>query len=520
MSTYKPLNRPWTSEDYLAMLRRKWRLIVGLTLLGPIIGYGISRLLPTRYTSTSLILIERQQVPETYVKPVITEDLNARVADLQQQVLSRTRLLPIIDRFGLFKDRAPHASTEELMELMLKAVSLTAVQSIITGGNQVLPGFRVEVTLGDPQKAQQVCHEIVSMFVTENIRQRETSAQGTVSFLQGQLDEAKRKLDEQDARLAAFKRQRMGMLPDEVQTNLNLLTTLNTQLESINQSLNRAQQDKVYSESVLAQQLQAWHATQGPASGDTTNLTPDDLEKHLADLQKQLVSLRAKYTDAHPDVVALQAEIEEITKKINAESQPSEQKASQVSKDSKRVNTPEPPQIQQLRAQVHAATESVATLTHDQERLQEQIKQYQSRLQLSPVVEQEYKEITRDHQTALLFYNELLGKRDQSAMATDMERQAAGERFRVLDPANLPEKPSFPNRPLFAAIGLAAGLALGYGLAYVGEMNSKCLRTKKDVEFYLGTTTLVVIPIMGDGVNRKVRRGTGRKAQVLGIASE
>src|SRR5499427_8017783 len=196
MSTPRPLNRPWTSEDYVAMLRRKWRLIVGLALLGPIIGYGISRLLPTRYTSTSLILIERQQVPETYVKPVITDDLNARVADLQQQVLSRTRLLPIIDRFGLFKDRAPHASTEELMEMMLKAVALTAVKPIIAGGNEVLPGFRVEVTLGDPQKAQQVCHEIVSMFVSENIRQRENSAQGTVSFLQNQLDEAKRKLDE------------------------------------------------------------------------------------------------------------------------------------------------------------------------------------------------------------------------------------------------------------------------------------------------------------------------------------
>src|SRR5499427_8481121 len=270
-----------------------------------------------------------------------------------------------------------------------------------------------------------------------------------------------------DARLAAFKRQRMGMLPDEVQTNLNLLGTLNTQLESVNQSLNRAQQDKIYSESVLAQQLQAWQATQAAASGDAANLTPDDLEKHLADLKKRLVNLRTKYTNAHPDVVALQAEIEEITKRINDESETSEQRASQGSGDSKPVKAPEPPQIQQLRAQVHAATESVESFTHDQQRLQEQIKQYQSRLQLSPAVEQEYKEITRDHQTALLFYNDLLGKRDQSTMATDMERQAAGERFRVLDPANLPQKPSFPDRPLFAAMGLAAGLAVGYGLTYV-----------------------------------------------------
>jgi uncharacterized protein involved in exopolysaccharide biosynthesis len=238
----------------------------------------------------------------------------------------------------------------------------------------------------------------------------------------------------------------------------------------------------------------------------------------LADLKKHLASLRAKYTNAHPDVVALQTEIEEITKKINEKSETSGQKAPQDSGDSKPVNTPEPTQIQQLRAQVHAASESVKSLTHDQDRLQEQIKQYQARLQLSPAVEQEYKEITRDHETALLFYKDLLSKRDQSTMATDMERRTAGENFRVLDPASLPQKPSFPNRLLFAAVGLAAGLVVGVGLAYIVENSPRCLRTKKDVEHYLGATTLVVIPMIGVEPGRRFVRRASRK--VLGIYSE
>jgi capsular exopolysaccharide synthesis family protein len=482
------------------------------------------------------MLIERQRVPDTYVKPVITEELNSRIALIQEEVLSRTRLQPIIERLHLFKEEAPDATMDELIVKMQKAIALTPVKPIARTRDEAFPGFSIDVTLDDPPKAQQVCAEIASMFVEENIRQREGSAQGTASFLQSQLEDAKRKLDEQDGRLAAFKRQHMGSLPDEMQTNLNLLSALNTQLEAVTQAVNRAQQDKAYAESVLAQQIQAWETTKAMKSGSNPGLDSAPLEKRLADLQILLANLETTYTSGHPDVVRIKAEIEDLKKKIQDTAAPSKDKLSDAAETAKipepspsvaaqgeiedpkekvhdagalptqepadstekakAANIPEPPQIQQLRAQAHAYEQAVETGIAEQQRVRDQIKQYQSRLQLSPGVEQEYKEITRDHETALLFYNDLLSKRDQSAMATNMEHRQEGERFRVLDPANLPEKPSFPNKRLFALGGLGIGLALGLALTGIVEGQNKSLRTEHDIEFYLGATPFGLIPLI------------------------
>ncbi|HME01158.1 MAG TPA: GNVR domain-containing protein [Terriglobia bacterium] len=497
--------RPLTGEDYLALLRRKWLLIIVPALLGPAIAYGISLKLHSRYTSESLMLIERQRVPDSYVKPVITEDLNARIADIEEQVLSRTRLQPIVERLGLFREEVGHATMEDLVIALRKAISLTPTKALVTSHDQSVTGFNIEVTLDDPQKAQQVCSEIASMFVEENIRQREGSAEGTANFLQSQLDDAKRKLDEQDARLAAFKRQHIGTLPDEMQSNLSLLTTLNTQLEGATQTLNRAQQDQAYAEAVLAQQVQAWEMTKPIKAGDGVAQDPNTLEKRLTELQNQLADMEARYSKRYPDLVPLRAEIESLKNRIRQQAEgPSKQKPSENAEAAKVL---EPPQIQQLRAQAHGYEQAVQSDRLELEQLKKQIKAYESRLEIGPAVEQEYKEITRDHETALKFYNDLLNKRDESAMATNMEHRQEGERFRVLDPANLPEKPSFPKRPLFALGGFGIGLALGLGLAVAVEMNNKCLRTERDIEFYLRTPAFALIPFIESTKNGKAKGG-------------
>jgi uncharacterized protein involved in exopolysaccharide biosynthesis len=157
-------------------------------------------------------------------------------------------------------------------------------------------------------------------------------------------------------------------------------------------------------------------------------------------------------------------------------------------------STLEPTQIAQLRAQVHTLDSVIAEKAREQEQIKQQIRVYQERVQSSPAVEQEFKELTRGYQTALDSYNDLQKKRDASAMAADLERKQQGEQFRVLDPANLPDKPSFPNRPLFAAGGLAGGLALGLGIAFLLEMKDSSLKTERDVEFTLHLPVLAMIP--------------------------
>jgi len=477
-------------------------------VLGCVAVLGVALYLPSRYTSQSLILIEGQRVPDAFVQSVVTEDLNARLATMQEQILSRTRLEAIVERYGLFKRDIKGAPMEELARRLRQAIDLTAIKPTMSSRSrdQVLPGFYIAVTLEAPQVAQQVCAEIASMFVEENLRQRERASQGTTDFLQGQLDDAKRSLDEQDAKLATFKRKYMGMLPDEMQTNLNLLSTLNTQLEAVTQALNRAQQDKTYTESLLAQQVSAWEQMNAMKDGDAP--PQDTLEQQLADLQNRMLAAEARYTSQHPDVIKLKAVMEELRKKIR-------EREADAGKESSRKSSlslmTEPPQIRQLRSQLHMDEEAIRANSAEQERLKQRIKLFESRLQLSPVVEQEFKQSTRNHETALQLYNELLRKKDQSSMATDLERKQQGEQFRIMDPPSLPEKPTFPNRPLFALAGFGGGLALGVGLAFLCEMQDKAIRNEHDVKFFLGTLPVARIPLVeATGSSRSEARSRSR----------
>ncbi len=477
-------HRELTIDDYLAILRRRLWVIVLPVVLGPVAAYLISLRLPNRYTSQTLVIVEQQKVPESFVMSVVTEDLTQRLATMQEQILSRTRLQPIIERFGLYKEDAGRVTMEDLVDRLRRSITVRPLRPVPASGPQGIPGFYISFTADNPRLAQQVCSEITSLFMTENLRLREQRAEGTTNFLQKQVEQAKNKLDEQDAKLAAFKRRYIGQLPDEEKTNLGILMGLNTQLEAVTQLLSRAQQDKLYMESVLDQQLVAWQAAQ-------TGTNPQTVEQQLAVLQDQLVTLEARYTNRHPDVIKLKNDIAQLRKKINeadaaVKNKPTEQPL--------KAALSEPAPILRLRDQIHQYQLTISEKTREQERLSEQIKLYQARVQLSPVVEQQYKDLTRDHLTALSFYNELLGKTNQSEMATDLERRQQGEQFRVMDPANLPEKPSFPDRPLFAAGGLVGGLALGLALTTVLELRDKALRSERDIEFYLQLPTLALVP--------------------------
>lgn len=484
-----------TLNDYLVILRRRLWVLMIPAVLGAGLAYGASQLVTERYTSQTLVLVEQQKVPESYVRSVVTDELNTRLGTMQEQILSRTRLQPIIQRFGLFKDGVGRASMEDLVDQLRKNIKVTPVQSVVSPRTGELPGFYISVTMGEPRMAQQVCSEITSMFMEENLKAREARAQGTTDFLQKQLEEARRKLDEQDKKLAAFKGHYIGQLPGQEQTNLNLLMGMNTQLEAVTTTLSRTQQDKAYLESLLAQQIQAWKASQ-------TGTNPDTLEQQLARLQNDLVTLEGRYTSDHPDVIKLKNDIDQIKKKIEQARAEAKEKGQEKSEQ---AGVAEPPQIQQLRGQIHTANQIIKEKTREQDRLQEQIKVYQARVQLSPVVEQQYKELTRDYDTALRFYDDLLSKKTQSEMATDLERRQQGEQFRVMDPANLPERPSFPNRQLFAGAGLAGGLGLGVLIALMLEMRDKSIRTERDVEFYLQIPTLALLPSMGDAGDLRSR---------------
>ncbi len=478
--------RELTPADYIAMFRRRWILIAFFAVIGPPLAYGVSLFLPSQYVSQTLVLVQQPTVPTDFVKPVDTSDISERLASMQQQILSRSRLEPIIHQFGLYPKDVNRVSIDELVVRLQKAIEVTPVQPMAETRSANLPGFFVNVKLDNPRNAQQVCTAITSMFIEQSLSTRQQHSEDTTQFLAQQLADAKAQLDQQDKALADFKLKHSGSLPDEEQTNLNLLTGLTSQLDAATQALARAQQDKGFAESVLTQQIAAWQASQ-------SGRNPDTLDQELAVLQTQLASLEGRYTEDYPDVIKTKNDIAALKKKM---AENDNQTASTESGKPQRALV-EPAQITQLRSQVHTFEQVIAEKSKEQEQIKQQIRLYQDRVQSSPLVEEQYKELTRGYQTALDSYNDLQKKRDQSQMATELERQQEGEQFRVLDPANLPEKPSFPNRPLFALEGLAGGLALGLGMAFLLEMRDTSMRTERDVEFVLRLPVLAMVPEIG-----------------------
>jgi uncharacterized protein involved in exopolysaccharide biosynthesis len=277
---------------------------------------------------------------------------------------------------------------------------------------------------------------------------------------------------------------------------MKYLMGLNSQLDANTQTLNRAQQDKAYAESMLAQQVTAWKSSQ-----NTSN--PQTLQTQLSSLQSQLVTLQSRYTDDYPEVVKTKRDIAEVQKQLNdINNAPA---ATTTSSD--KGNLQEPPEIRQLRLQIHQLQDQITTSTRDQQRIQESIKVFQGRVALSPAVEEQYKQLTRDNETLQKLYDDDLAKKRASEKQTAMELEQQGEQMRVLNPADLPSSPSFPNRFLFAGGGLAAGLGIGLALAFWLEFRDTSVRTEQDVLAILELPVLSQVPWVGVEPEEKNENG-------------
>ena len=485
-------HRVLTMEDYGAILKRRWWIIVIPTVVLPIVAVAIAFVIPPQYVSQTLVLVEQQKVPDEYVKPVVSEDLTARLASMKEQILSRARLTPIIERFNLFG--TAKTSMDERLDLMRKNIDIKPIHSEMarTGG---LPGFFISFRGSDARTAQLVTGEITSLFVNENLKSRATSVEGTQDFLRGQLADAKQKLDDQDAKLAAFQQKYIGKLPGEEAPNMNMLTSLNTQLDATTQAIARMEQDKSYEEAMLAQQ-QSMSAQVSEHGG----VAPQAQQADLQALLSEEADLTKRYTDDYPDVVAVRRKIKDLRKEMAAA--PVAAAPTPVSAP----NRSDSIAVQQLRAQLRALEQGITQKKHDQGVIQGQIRIYQDRISSSPLVQEEYKGLTRDYTTAQAFYDDLLKKMNDSKMATDLEKRQQGEQFRVMDEPNLPDSPSFPKRGIFAGAGLAAGLCLGLMIVALMEYKDTALRSERDIWAFTKLPTLSVIAFTSEREPVEVKR--------------
>ena len=483
-------NRELTMDDYLAMLRRRMKVILIPALLAPLAGFLVSYVFSAKYTSQSLVLVTPPKIPDSVVQQVFTEDLTQHITTMEQRVLSPSQLRPMVEKLGLAKGGQNFDDVVANIQLNMGIEPVPDISQFGTAkkkpgqSSSPVPGFYVNYTAPTAKEAKDVCTELTSMLLEEDLKSRQDASQGTTLFLASQVGEAKQNLDDLDKKLAAFKNQHMGQLPEDEDNNLKILMGLNSQLDANTQTLNRATQDKSYTESLLSQQLAAWRTSQSASN-------PQTLQQQLSQLQAQLIDLQGRYTDDHPDVIKTKADIAEVKKELAAINDASA-KGSDSGND--KGSASEPPEIRQLRLQGHQYEDLIAQATRDQKKLQQEIAVYQGRVASSPGIEEEYKEMARDYDNAQKVYQDDLAKQSTSKMATQAANEAQGERMVPLNPANLPDAPSFPNRLLFAGGGLGAGLVLGLGLAFWLEFRDQCIRTEADAEAALELPMLVAVP--------------------------
>lgn len=480
-------HRPLTREDYLSILKRRSWIIAIPAIVFPVVAFACSYLLSPQYISQTLVLIEQQRVPEKYVMPVVTEDLNGRLASMKEQILSRSRLQPIIEKYNLYGNG--HMSMDDRIDAARKSIDIKLLQSEIAraGG---LPGFYISFKASEARTAQLVCGEITSLFVNQNLTDRENSAQGTTAFLQQQLVDAKRTLDDQDAKLAKFQQSNAGRLPEQDTSNMNMLQSLNTQLDAATQQINRMEQDRSYEEAMLAQQSRDLGPATGAGTATEPRAAPATQQLELQNLLAQEADLTNRYTADYPDVVAVRRKITDLRKQMAQASTPAPVTSGGVS-----VPRSEPAAIQQLRAGIRAVEQGIAQKKKEQAGIQGQIHEYQGRLSSSPVVQQEYATLTRDHQTSQTFYTDLLKQSEQAKMAVDLERRQQGEQFRIMDEPNLPDSPAFPKRGVFAAGGLLLGLLVGVAIIALLEYRDTAIRSERDIWAFTKLPTLAVLSL-------------------------
>jgi uncharacterized protein involved in exopolysaccharide biosynthesis len=400
-------------------------------------------------------------------------------AGIEQNILARQNLEQLIEQFGLYAPEKADAPLPERAARMRRDLAVTTNSRSVT----------VSFSAGDARLAQQVCAGIVAHLLKATQRPRELPSSTVGSELTAQVLEAKRKLDQQQAKLAEFKRRHGGELASENPGQAeDALMAEKAQLADIKAGLDRAAEDRTLSENLLRQQLAAWHRTR---NGPT--VATQALEQELATEQAQLAALEARYTRDHPDVVKLSNDIAQLQKKLDDARKSAPPPAPQ---NPDTVLPGEPAQVAQTRAQIRQLEHSIQEKTRERQRLEQEIQSAELRRQTEAARELEFESLTSSRNAAQSAYEALLAKQRQAEESAAAEQTRSAE-FQVASPPSFPTTPSFPDPLLFTLGGAVGGIVVALLTIFTGAWSDTTLRTEADVERYLGLPTLAVIPAAG-----------------------
>jgi uncharacterized protein involved in exopolysaccharide biosynthesis len=245
-------------------VRRKWWIIVPV-LLSILAGAVYIKITPKSYKANTLILVQAQKIPTSYVRPTVTESLRSRLHTITQRVYSRTNLEKIIEQFDLYANNKGKNPTAEMVENLRRKINVNLQ------GRGAGRAFQISFVWHDPKTVAGVTNAIASQFIEQNLKVREDMAMGTTTFLENETEKMRHEIETREKNLEIFKSEHMGMLPDQLQSNLNILSQLKQELNNLEVRMQTERKQSV----MLQKQMQLVQAAQTQSS-DLIEIVPDE----------------------------------------------------------------------------------------------------------------------------------------------------------------------------------------------------------------------------------------------------
>ncbi len=528
------LDNTLTLHDYFAIaVRRKWYFIISL-MISIVISSIVYYYLPKVYKATTLILVSRQKVPDRYVPSTIEASLSERISSISMEILSRARLENIIKEFNLFANLQNKVSKEEIVEMMRKLIEIRPEGK--SDRQSDLPAFSISFEGEEPKTVMMVTNKLASLFIEENLKTRESLSEGTSEFISRELKAMEENLKKKEQEIRIYKEKFTGKLPNQLDMTMRVLDRLDDRLNSVAGNI-RDKERRISILQIQIEQLKKPKSApiQVESSGDNQldkeikeieeamqqpEKTPDDpLFNQYYALKKDLTNAQLKYTDRHPDVIALKSRIAQLEPKANERLQELE-KQRQEKKELDKTRRARLQELKTLRDKIIAANKGkgvvldpetrkvisgltdqydelqweIKKLRTDEKNLQNQMGVYQRKVEAVPQREEELSSLMRDYDLLKGGYQSLLSKQMEAKMAEKLEQRQQGEQFKILDPARLPEKPIRPKVEKIFLMGIVFGLFAGLGLTWFRETLDQSFHSEADLEAYLSLPILAVIP--------------------------
>lgn len=532
------------NKDIKGIIRRRKGIFLAAFLPIFLVCVGIALYLPPIYQSEATIQIENQDIPEDFVKSTITTYINERLYMIKQQILSREQLQNVIKRHKLYADIDSRTEKIDRMRQDIKLETIdTAVMDERTGrAKSVTVAFKLSYEGEDPETVGAIANELSQFFVEQDLRAREELSGRTTDFFELELENLKEDVAEYETRISRFKTEHIDELPGSAGVKLQNIAFLNQDIERINTRIRTLREKKIYLESQITNvdplapvvseggkltkspvdqlkflrlRLIQMQASLSPKHPDIKAIkreiaklesqvgeanVSDEKIKLLKQMKESLATKRNTLGDNHPDVVWLTREVDTLSKEV-AKQEAARSEISRLGNEK-----PDNPEYVNLRAQIIAADTEIGSLREERQKKQAELEDTRRKVEMIPLIEEEFNQLTLNYESARQKYNEILNKLFAAKMARQMDVSERGERFEIIESAHIPEKPYKPNRIAIILFGLVLGLFMGLSLAALQEGRDLSVKSGDDIEAILGTPVIATVSLFTSEQQKKQRR--------------